>query len=200
LNWAISGKTRRLNMTMKEKLDWFEKYQQQKEKRMKKLLPGKTLAKDFIEPRGLTPDQVAKDIVVPGVTARHMNEIVQGRRAVTFEILFGLEQYFGSSVLEWRRTLLDLYEMERFAALCKSLSAGLKPSLALYKSLLALLKRSAARDKSLLADVKQSAALYKSFSAESKECPPLDKWLSAELKKSYALAKPRLRALLRSSR
>ena len=59
---------------MKEKPDWFAKYQQEKENRMKKILPGKALAKDFMKPRGLTPDQVAKEIGV--VSARHMNEIV----------------------------------------------------------------------------------------------------------------------------
>src|SRR5260370_9742616 len=78
------GKTRRLTRPMKEKQDWFEKYQQQKEKRMKKLLPGKTFARDLMKPGGLTLDQVAKDIAVQGVTPRHMNEIVHGSSAITF--------------------------------------------------------------------------------------------------------------------
>jgi plasmid maintenance system antidote protein VapI len=187
---------------MKKKLDWFEKYQQQKENRMKKLLPGKALAKHFMKGRrfNLTADQVAKDIAVPGVTARHMREIFQGRRAVTFEILFGLHPYFDSSVLEWRRTLLDLYETERDEAYHQCFSAQLKLSAAHYKSLLALLKRSAARDKSLLPLLKQSVALDKSLLPEVKECAALDKLFSAELKKFYALAKMRLLALLRSNR
>jgi len=48
INLGLSGK-RGVNPTMKEKLSWFAKYQQQKENQMKKLLPGKTLAKDFLK-------------------------------------------------------------------------------------------------------------------------------------------------------
>lgn len=165
---------------------------------MKKLLPGKTLAKEFLKPRGLTPEQVAKDISVP---ARDMNEIVQGKRAITFEMLFDLgRRYFGSSVLEWWSTLRVLYDMERFEALHKWLSAEVKQSAVRDKLLLPGLKRSAVGDKSFSAELKRSAALYKSLLPEVKECAARDKLLSAELKKFYALAKMRLLVLLRSSR
>jgi antitoxin HigA-1 len=183
---------------MKEKLSWFAKYQKQKENQMKKLLPGKTLAKEFLKPRGLTPDQLGHGIDVP---VRHINEIVRGRRAITFQILFRLERYFCSPVLEeWCRTLVDLYDMERSAALCKWLSAEVKWLAAHYKWRLAMLKRSAADDKSLLAQLKWSVAHYKSLLPEVKQSAADDKWLSAELKKFYALAAMRLLVLLRSSR
>jgi antitoxin HigA-1 len=171
---------------MKERLDWFKKYQQQKGKRMKKLLPGKTLAKDFMKPRGLTPDQVAKDIAVPRVSARHMNEIVQGRRAITFEIAFRLGRYLGSSAPQWWSTLVSLWEIELYEAYHQWSLAQVKWSAAFYKRLSAELKQCAGFDTSLL--------------AEAKECLAFDKLHAAKPKKFYALAKLRLRALLLSGR
>jgi addiction module HigA family antidote len=199
---AIFGENAAFNVfaadlpNMKEKLSWFAKYQRQKENRMKKLLPGKALAKEFMKPRGLTPDQLAEEI---GVPARHMNEIVQGKRAITFKILFRLLRYLGGPALEWLPTLINLYDIERSESLDKGLSAEVESSAARYKWRLAELKRSAVHDKSLLPELKRSAAHYKSLLGEVKQFAADDKWLSAELEKFYALAAMRLRALLRSS-
>jgi antitoxin HigA-1 len=103
---------------------------QQKENQMKKskkilhgILPGKVLAKDFMKPRGLTPDQVAKET---GVPVQHINEIVQGKRAITLEIALGLERYFGSSAQEWRDNLQTLNYLEWHEAALKMILADLK--------------------------------------------------------------------------
>ena len=164
---------------------------------MKKLLPGKALAKEFLKPRCLTPDQLGHAI---GVPVRHIDEIVRGSRAITFEILFRLDRYLGPSVEEWWRILVTLYDLERSTARYKWVSAEVKWSAARYKSSLAVLKRFAAHDKSLWAHLKQSAAHYESLLGELKQSEADDERLSAELEKFYAVAKMRLLALLRFSR
>lgn len=56
--------------------------------------PGEILAEDFLKPAGLTQSQVAKDL---GVSFRRVNEIVNGKRAITAETSLMLAKYFGMS-------------------------------------------------------------------------------------------------------
>ena len=70
--------------------------------------PGEILLEDFIKPLGLSQYRVAKAINVP---ARRINEIVQGKRAVTVETALRLERYLGWPAQVWLN-LQSRYEME----------------------------------------------------------------------------------------
>ena len=60
--------------------------------------PGEVLEQDFLVPMGLTQYRLAKAIHVP---PRRINEIVQGKRAVTADTALRLSQYFGNSAQFW---------------------------------------------------------------------------------------------------
>ncbi len=71
--------------------------------------PGEILVEEFLKPLGLTEYRLAKDISVP---PRRINEIVQGKRAVTIDTAFRLSQYFGNSAQFWHNLQAD-YELRR---------------------------------------------------------------------------------------
>jgi antitoxin HigA-1 len=60
--------------------------------------PGETLKEDFMEPLGLTPYRVAKDL---GVSQTAIGEILSGQRAVSPEMALRLEAYTGASAQFW---------------------------------------------------------------------------------------------------
>jgi addiction module HigA family antidote len=62
------------------------------------LSPGEMLAKDFLEPLGLTKYRLAKDM---GVPAQRIGGIVSGRRAITADTDLRLCRYFGLSDGWW---------------------------------------------------------------------------------------------------
>ena len=68
----------------------------------KKLLPlttpGEVLNEEFLIPLGLTQYRLAKDI---GISARRINEIVLGKRAITPNTALRLGKYFGVSAQFW---------------------------------------------------------------------------------------------------
>lgn len=70
--------------------------------------PGEILLEDFMKPLGLSQYRVAKAISVP---PRRINEIVQGKRAVTAETALRLERYLGWPAQVWLN-LQSRYEME----------------------------------------------------------------------------------------
>ena len=74
--------------------------------------PGEVLAEDFMKPLGLTQYRVAKEI---GVPPRRINEIVQGKRAITPETALRLERYLGWPAQVWLN-LQSRYDMEVAAA------------------------------------------------------------------------------------
>ena len=56
--------------------------------------PGEMLAKEFLEPMGLTQRDLSDGIRVP---YQRVNEIVNGRRGITASTALRLAKYFGNS-------------------------------------------------------------------------------------------------------
>lgn len=86
--------------------------------------PGEILAEEFLEPLGISQYRLAKDI---GVSARRINEIVHGKRAITADTSLRLAKYFRMSDGFWLRLQAD-YDM-RIAKrkLEKQLNKTIKP-------------------------------------------------------------------------
>lgn len=82
-----------------------------KNEQMPPIHPGEILLEDFMKPLGLSQYRVAKAINVP---PRRINEIVQGKRAVTAETALRLERYLGWPAQVWLN-LQSRYEMETTA-------------------------------------------------------------------------------------
>ena len=60
--------------------------------------PGEILLEEFLQPMGLSQYRLAKDI---SVSARRINEIVHGKRAITADTALRLARYFGTSERFW---------------------------------------------------------------------------------------------------
>ena len=71
--------------------------------------PGEVLLEDFLKPMGISQYRLAKDL---GVLPRRINEIVQGKRAITADTALRLARYFGTSVEVWMGLQAD-YEVEK---------------------------------------------------------------------------------------
>jgi addiction module HigA family antidote len=76
--------------------------------RMSPVHPGEILREEFMKPLGLSQYRVAKAINVP---PRRINEIVQGKRAITTETALRLERYLGWPAQVWLN-LQSRYDME----------------------------------------------------------------------------------------
>ena len=70
--------------------------------------PGRVLELEFLEPLGMTPYKLAKEI---GVDPPRVYEIVRGRRAITANTALRLGRYFGTSAEFWLN-LQGHYELE----------------------------------------------------------------------------------------
>lgn len=70
--------------------------------------PGEILLTEFLAPMGVTQYRLAKDI---GVTARRINEIVHGRRAITADTALRLGRFFNMEPQFWLN-LQTHYDME----------------------------------------------------------------------------------------
>ena len=60
--------------------------------------PGEVLLEEFLIPKGLSQNALARSI---GVPPRRVNEIVLGKRAVTADTALRLAHYFGTSEQFW---------------------------------------------------------------------------------------------------
>jgi len=60
--------------------------------------PGEILMEEFLIPMGISQYRLAKDI---GVSARRVNEIVHGKRAISADTALRLSRYFGMSERFW---------------------------------------------------------------------------------------------------
>ena len=60
--------------------------------------PGEILEKEFLEPLGLSQNEIARRI---GVPPRRINEIVHGKRAITADTAIRLGKLFGMSAQFW---------------------------------------------------------------------------------------------------
>jgi addiction module HigA family antidote len=70
--------------------------------------PGEILLEEFLEPMGISQYRLSKDISVP---PRRINEIVQGKRAVTADTALRLSRYFSLSERFWLN-LQARYDLE----------------------------------------------------------------------------------------
>ena len=60
--------------------------------------PGEMLRKEFLEPMGLTQQQLADGI---GVSYQRINELINGKRGITTSTALRLAKYFGTSPDFW---------------------------------------------------------------------------------------------------
>ena len=66
--------------------------------------PGKTLYEQFLQPRSLSQNQLARAIEVP---PRRINEIVLGKRAITADTAVRLARYFHNEPAYWMKLQTD---------------------------------------------------------------------------------------------
>lgn len=67
-------------------------------KKIRAIHPGEILHEEFLVPMKISQYRLAKDL---GVSARRINEIVQGTRAITADTALRLSRYFGLSERYW---------------------------------------------------------------------------------------------------
>jgi addiction module HigA family antidote len=70
--------------------------------------PGEILLKEFLEPMGISQNQLGRDL---GVSPRRVNEIVHGKRRVTADTALRLSTYFGNSASFWLGLQMD-YDLD----------------------------------------------------------------------------------------
>lgn len=70
--------------------------------------PGETLKTEFLEPLGLTPYRLARDI---GVTPTRVSELLHGKRRLTADTALRLGRYLGTSPQFWLN-LQSHYDLE----------------------------------------------------------------------------------------
>jgi addiction module HigA family antidote len=80
-----------------------------KSKVLSNITPGEILEEDFLKPLGLSQYRLAKDI---SVSARRINEIVKGERAITADTALRLGKFFKMSAEFWLN-LQSHYDLER---------------------------------------------------------------------------------------
>lgn len=69
-----------------------------KTKKLPPIHPGEILSEDFMKPRDLSQNALARALNVP---PRRINEIVQGKRAITADTALRLARYFGTTAELW---------------------------------------------------------------------------------------------------
>lgn len=77
-------------------------------KKLDPVHPGEILQLEFLEPMGLSQNQLARDI---GVPPRRINEIVLGKRRVTADTALRLAKYFNMSAEFWLGLQMD-YDLD----------------------------------------------------------------------------------------
>lgn len=82
------------------------------EEQLPNIHPGEVLKKDFLEPLGVTPYRLAKDI---GVGQIRISQILAAKRDVTPDTALRLSRYFGTSAELWigLQRQYDLEEVRR---------------------------------------------------------------------------------------
>jgi addiction module HigA family antidote len=66
--------------------------------------PGKTLYEQFLRPRNLSQNRLARAIEVP---PRRINEIILGKRAITADTAVRLARYFNNEPAYWMKLQTD---------------------------------------------------------------------------------------------
>jgi len=79
-----------------------------KTKKIQPIHPGEILVEEFLNPLGLSQNQIANDI---GVPPRRINEIVHGKRRITADTALRLAHYFKMSPQFWLGLQMD-YDLD----------------------------------------------------------------------------------------
>lgn len=79
-----------------------------KNTRISPIHPGEILKEEFLEPLGLSQNQLALSIRVP---ARRINEIVHGKRRITADTALRLARFFNMSPQFWLGLQMD-YDLD----------------------------------------------------------------------------------------
>lgn len=66
--------------------------------RLSNIHPGEILRLEFLEPLGITPYRLSKDI---GVPQTRISEILSEKRSITADTALRLSKYFGNSAQFW---------------------------------------------------------------------------------------------------
>lgn len=69
-----------------------------KHKRLEPIHPDAILLEDFMKPKGISINRLARDVAVP---PGRISAIVNGKRAITADIALRLGKYFGVSPQTW---------------------------------------------------------------------------------------------------
>ena len=77
-------------------------------KKIQPIHPGEILMEEFINPLGLSQNQLANDL---GVPPRRINEIVHGKRRITADTALRLAHYFEMSPQFWLGLQMD-YDLD----------------------------------------------------------------------------------------
>ena len=67
-------------------------------RKLKRITPGEILLMEFLKPLGISQSRLARDLNVP---VRRVNEIVQGKRAITPDTALRLAVYFNMTPEFW---------------------------------------------------------------------------------------------------
>ena len=86
--------------------------------------PGEILLEEFLKPRNLSQNRLAREV---GVPPRRINEIVLGKRSVTADTALRLARYFGTSDRFWIGLKVDYDLEETRAVLSKRLKREITP-------------------------------------------------------------------------
>ena len=74
---------------------------------IKPIHPGEILLEEFLQPMGISPARLAKEISVP---PRRIHELVRGERPISADTALRLARFFGSSERFWLN-LQSLFEL-----------------------------------------------------------------------------------------
>ena len=67
-------------------------------KKLAPVHPGEILLEEFLRPMGISQYRLAKDVSVP---PRRIDEIIQGKRAISADTALRLSRFFGTSERFW---------------------------------------------------------------------------------------------------
>ena len=73
-------------------------------KQRRSLHPGRILHEQFLKPRGLSQNALAREI---GVPPRRINEIILGKRGISADTALRLAGHFGNSARYWMQLQTD---------------------------------------------------------------------------------------------
>lgn len=85
--------------------------------------PGEILAKEFLEPLGITQSQLAKEL---NTTFRTINQIVNEKRNISPEMAIKLARYFGTSEELWLN-LQNQYDLYNVKEKRRDILKGIRP-------------------------------------------------------------------------